>query len=195
MADTEVPPRRIDKGVKRGKRPIGRPFHTQDLSPRRKNGQIAETLSNDPEMIRQAMVEYSRGATLESLAEKHHVSRQAIYSWLLGGLADDQHNGLVTQALTARIAKADEVLETSALPVDVMRGERMGRFARMDYERRRPHLYGQKQFIDQTVTVTVEASLTEDAKLLLTRIRGAVQQPSQVIDVTPQPIDKPDDAS
>jgi len=168
----EIPPRRIDKGVKRGPRQKGRPFHTQELSPRRKNGQIAEKLSNDPKLIEQAMREYSAGATLEELAKKHHVTRQAIYGWLLGDLGGEQHASLVTQALTSRIADADEQLETASLPLDVQRGRERARFSRMDYERRRPHLYGIRQEITVDHRVTVDHELSESATELLNKIRG-----------------------
>ena len=183
MAESHIRTR-IDKGVKRGPRLskngklIGRPPHTQELSPRRKNGQIAEKLSNDHQAIEQAMREYAAGATLESLAKTHHVTRQAIYSWLLGDLGGEQHNSLVTQALTARIAKADNTLETSTLPLDVQRGREMARFSRMDYERRRPHLYGQKQEVTMNIVPVLSITVAPMPGI------AAPQHDPQVIDST-----------
>jgi hypothetical protein len=144
MSELDVPSRRIDKGVKRGPRlkPGRKP-----RSPRRNNGDFLPILSNDPEAIKKALEDYSKGATLEQLARKHKVTRQAIYGWLLGDLGGEQHSSLVTQSLTARIASADHLLDTGDNALDVQRGREQARFARMDYERRRPHLYGQKQEI------------------------------------------------
>ena len=184
--NSEAPYKRIDKGVKRGPRLKPGP---KPSSPRRKNGQILETLSNKPEDIRQALQEYSQGATLEQLAERHQVSRQAIYGWLLGDLGGEQHSGLVTQALTARIARADEVLETSDNPLDVTRGREQARFSRMDYERRRPHLYGQKQELTVKAELKMDSILEGHCQKILERI-GAVQPKLQVIDVIPEPKDE-----
>jgi len=186
MAESEILQKRIDKGIKRGKRKPGRPLETQDFSPRRNNGQFLNSLSNKPEDIKKALDDYSHGATLQQIANKHGVTRHGVYAWLLGGLGDEQHNNLVTRALTARISQADEVLETSQLPVNVMRGERMARFARMDYERRRPHLYGAKQ--EMTVNIVPVFSITvapmPNAALLQS------DQPSPITIEHQQPVDK-----
>lgn len=114
-------------------------------SPRRANGQIAETLSNNPEDIKAALQDYCNGATLNDLGQRYGVTRQAIYGWLLGELGGEQHSALVTRALTARIAKGDETLDTASNPLDLSRGREQARNARLDLERRRSHLYGQKQ--------------------------------------------------
>ena len=137
---------RIDRGVKRGKRP--RTSSTpgrKPSSPRRNNGDFIPVLSNKPEDIKAALQDYINGATLEEIGQRHGVTRQAVYGWLLGELGGQQHVDLVTRALTARIARADEFLETGTNALDVTRGERMARHYRTDLERRRSNLYGQKQ--------------------------------------------------
>jgi transposase-like protein len=155
MSELDVPSRRIDKGVKRGPRLKPGPKRS---AARSNNGRWLPILPNEPQAIKRALEDYSKGATLQQIANKHGVTRHAVYTWLLGDLGGEQHNALVTQALTARIAEADEVLETSESPLNVQRGREQARFARMDYERRRPHLYGQKN--ETTVTVVPVLSIT-----------------------------------
>lgn len=139
---------RIDQGIKRGPRKKSGP---KPSSPRRANGQLLPKLSNDPEDIRKALKEYSEGATLKQLAEQHNVSSQAIYGWLLGELGGQEHQALVTQALTSRIARGDQMIEDADNPLDLARGRELSRNWRMDLERRRSSLYGQKQEVQHTV--------------------------------------------
>ena len=175
MAESHIIGNRIDKGVKRGPRlkPGRKPS-----SPRRNNGDFLPVLSNNPQDIKNALQDYARGATLEQLATQHGVTRQAVYGWLLGDLGGEQHSALVTQALTARIAKADDMLDNGDNALDVQRGREQARFARMDYERRRPHLYGQKQ--EMTVNIVPVLSITVAPMLGI----AAPQHDPQVIDST-----------
>lgn len=154
---------RIDEGFKRGKRKSG----PAPSSPRRENGQFIPKLSNDPNDIKAAIEEYNAGATLKQIGDKFGVTRQAVYGWLLGELGGEEHATLVTRSLTARIAKGDEVLETADNPLDLARGREMARNARLDLERRRSSLYGQKQ----EVTVSTQPVL---------HIHVAAQQPAQI---------------
>jgi len=137
---------RIDKGIKRGARPGRKPS-----SPRRNNGSFLAKLSNNPDDILAALRTYQSGATLQQIADQHGVTKQAVYGWLLGELGGEQHTMLVTQALTSRIANADCMLETANNALDLARGREMARNARMDLERRRSSLYGQKQEITHNV--------------------------------------------
>ena len=128
---------RIDEGIKRGKR-------QKVITRRSPIGQFLPVLPRDPETIRKVLEAYAAGATLKQIAKQYSVSREAIYAWTLGKLAPAEHETLVRRCLTARIAKADRILEESPEPVNVTRGERMARFARLDYERLRPDLYGEQ---------------------------------------------------
>ena len=136
--------RRIDEGILRGPRKKPGPPRT---SPRRNNGQFLPQLPNDPQSISKALEDYCNGATLLQIAQTHGVTRQAVYGWLLGELGGEQHSALVTRALTARIARGDEQLDTADNPLDLQRGREQARNARLDLERRRSALYGQKQDI------------------------------------------------
>lgn len=139
---------RIDEGIKRGPRKKPGP---KPSSPRRENGNFLPILPNEPESIRQALEEYCDGATLKEIGQKYGVTRQAVYGWLLGELGGEQHSALVTRALTARIAKGDETLDSADNPLDLQRGREQARNARLDLERRRSALYGAKQEITHTI--------------------------------------------
>ena len=179
---------RIDEGFKRGPRKKPGP---KPSSPRRANGQIVEKLSNDPEAIKQALQDYCNGATLKQIGEQHGVTRQAVYGWLLGELGGEQHSALVTRALTARIAKGDETLDSADNPLDLARGREQARNARLDLERRRASLYGQKQEVNHTGTVTIANALqgiSERRQAMLGDAgRHVAPLGSQVIDITPEP--------
>ena len=166
---------RIDEGVKRGPRKKTGP---KPSSPRRNNGQFLNVLPNEPEAIRSALQAYQSGATLQQLADEYQVSKQAIYGWLLGELGGEQHALLVTKALTARICSADVMLETADNPLDLQRGREMARNARLDLERRRSSLYGQKQ----EVTHTIQPVLT----INVSPIQQVAPQQGNIIDVVPE---------
>ena len=83
------------------------------------------------------------GKSLRDIATQLGVSRQAIHAWMLRE-AGEKYQEAITAALVARVAEADEKLDTAADAVDIARAREQARFARMDLERRRPHLYGQR---------------------------------------------------
>lgn len=139
---------RIDEGIKRGPRKKTGP---KPSSPRRNNGQFVPTLPNDPQSIAKALQDYCNGSTLLQIGQQYGVTRQAVYGWLLGELGGEQHAALVTRALTARIANGDEMLDGANNPLDLQRGREQARNARLDLERRRSHLYGQKQEVTHTI--------------------------------------------
>lgn len=85
---------------------------------------------------------------------------------------------LVTQVLIDRIAEADEELSESDDAVSIARARERCRFYRMDLERRRPKLYGQKQQmdVDNKITVTVNKFIHQQGQL--------PSPPAQVVDST-----------
>lgn len=98
----------------------------------------------------QALIHTDQG--IPEIAEKYGVSRGTIYNWMLGELGPKQYQDLVTKALVARVRKADELLEVASDPLNIARAREMARFARMDLERRRPQLYGQKQEVTHVLS-------------------------------------------
>ena len=110
---------------------------------------------------------YLGGESVQVLAAEEAVSRQTIYNWLLGGLGDKAYHDVVTQALVKRISDADEKLEEAKDALEVAKAREMCRYARMDFERRRPGLYGAKQFHVSVAEVTVRDGTVGRAAELL----------------------------
>lgn len=104
----------------------------------------AEVPAGLPELIRR----YLGGESIQVLAKEQGCARRTIYRLMLAGLGEEGYEELVTEALVARVADADDELEASRKsrdPVRVTAARETCRFARMDLERRRPGLYGPKQ--------------------------------------------------
>lgn len=121
-----------------------------------------------PEIVRR----YAAGESVQTLAAEVGVHRATLYRWMLAGTGDQQYHELVTHCLVQRVAEADEALRNAQDACDIARAREMARFARMDLERRRPHLYGPRQEIQHTVapptlTITIAgAPLTEPDPLV-----------------------------
>jgi hypothetical protein len=98
---------------------------------------------------------YADGESLQSLAHESGKHRMTLYRWMLSGLGDQAYATLVTDCLIHRIADADEDLANSATMCDIARARETARYARMDFERRRPQLYGPKQDINNHASLTV----------------------------------------
>lgn len=94
-----------------------------------------------------------RGESLRQVADFLGVSHVAVRAWLLR-CDEEAYADVVTAALTARVAESDAGLEAADDPVTIARAREQARFARMDLERRRPALYGQRQQVDMRVTTT-----------------------------------------
>ncbi len=104
---------------------------------------------------------YVQGEGLRSIAGELGIAvetlRRRFKVWSLTGKADKTYADLNTESMAMRIAIADELLETGSTMRDIARAEKMCRYSRMDFERRRPHLYGAK----------VEMSLTGPPAIFL----------------------------
>ena len=99
-----------------------------------------------PELV----ARYAEGRTsLRKLAAELGVDHKVLYKWLLAETGD-AHAEVVTSCLVARIADADEDLENAVGKVDVAKRTAQAKFARLDFERRRPNLYGVKQEVKHT---------------------------------------------
>jgi hypothetical protein len=109
-----------------------------------------------PHSIPDLLHRYLNGETIRSLAAEAKVNRQTIYNWMLGECGPE-YEQLITKALINRIAEADEQMETSSDMLGFARGREMSKFARQDFERKRPKLYGPKQEVqvDHTVRFTI----------------------------------------
>jgi hypothetical protein len=103
---------------------------------------------------------------------------------MLAGIGDTHYEHLVTHCLTNRIAQADQQLETAPDMVNTVRAREMAKFARMDLERRRPHLYGMRTglSIDNQVHVTIHREKKRKAQPVDVKPLGL---DSSITDVTP----------
>lgn len=100
---------------------------------------------------------YLNGESMVDLAKDSAVHPRTLYRWMLTecGPAYDQ---IITECLSNRIADADVLLMESTDSCQVARARELAKFARMDFERRRPKLYGPKQEIevDNKISVTIQ---------------------------------------
>jgi hypothetical protein len=161
---------RIDEGYKRGKK-IPQRRNNNPIDPETKR--FLPLIPRDDDSIRKALTDHANGATLAQIADHHGVSAPAIYAAIYGDVGAAEHEELVTRSLTARIAQADQLLDTASDPLNLARAREQARLRRMDLERRRPRLYGPKNFMEVTDNTT-----DFDA-----RLRRALERVS--IDVTP----------
>lgn len=126
-----------------------------------------------PDIVRR----YLNGESVQTIAQNCHVHRQTIYRWMMAGRSDSLYYDLVTDALINRIADADWELEKAETKCDIARSREQCRYSRLDFERRRPELYGPKQEHQHKAVVVI--------------VEG--QTPQQVVDA--QGSDRQQDAS
>lgn len=125
------------------------------------------------ERVLSVIKEYATGnVSYRDLARKHDVDPATIYHWILGGVGDKEHAELVTQALTRRIAEADQKLEAAGNYLQLGKAREAMRFTRMDLERRRPNLYGQKQLVAVVGEVRVTGLVGRATELLELKEEG-----------------------
>ena len=125
---------------------------------------------DDPD-LHEVVRRWSTGeATVDELARERGVSHRAIYKFMLSGLGDAKYADVVTDALVARISDADEKLGAAETYVDVSKYSQLGKFARMDFERRRPALYGAKPVQLNVNATVVDKDLADSMQKLLDRV-------------------------
>jgi hypothetical protein len=117
---------------------------------------------NLPELVRR----YANGESLTVLAQENSVSRQTIYNWIFSDIGGEEHQEIVTKCLINRIAESDEEMEKASSVLDIARARERMKFHRMDFERRRPKLYGQTREVKQDTTVRVVVERRQSPKLL-----------------------------
>jgi len=89
---------------------------------------------------------YLAGESLESM----HKENVRVYR-----STKDEHSELVTMSLIDRIAEADQAVATAATKLDASRAQTQAKFARMDFERKRPKLYGSQLSVQADTQITV----------------------------------------
>ena len=105
---------------------------------------------------------YLAGESMQALAAEQGVHRATLYRWILGAMGDADYQDAVTHCLIQRVAIADGKAEDAIDAGDIARARaqiEMGKIARMDFERRRPHLYGQRPTTVVAVQVNAPPAL------------------------------------
>jgi hypothetical protein len=119
---------------------------------------LSSTPSPDPPSLPDLIARYAAGEALQALASEAHIHRVTLYRWMLTALGDQGHHDLVTECLVHRIADADHNLAVASDMCNVTRAREQAKFARMDLERRRPHLYGPRHAISSETSITVHVN-------------------------------------
>ena len=120
-----------------------------------------------PLSIPEIVQRYAAGESVQTLAAETGVHRATLYRWMLAGEGDDKYASLVTHCLVNRVAEADNALDQAADACDIARAREQARFARMDFERRRPQLYGVKPTQVMINTINVDQAVIVSASDLL----------------------------
>jgi transposase-like protein len=150
---------RMDK-VKR------KPRNTKDKD----NGKFLPVIAEEkkPEVIADAIQQYVSGVSVQDIAKQYGVDRGIIYDWMLGGLGPENYESLVTRVLVKRVREADTMLEKAEEPHHIARAREIARFARMDLERRRPHIYGQKQEVANSAPIQINIGIARSGEIDVT---------------------------
>lgn len=135
--------------------------------------------SYDPAQI---LARIHTGMSLRQIAAEIGVSNVGLRAWLLRETGE-QYNDAITQALALRVAEADDALDAADDVVSIARAREQARYARMDLERRRPHLYGQRTQVTHEVGPDL-GNLLRDARKRVSSPQQHAES-ARVIDVTP----------
>jgi hypothetical protein len=132
---------------------------------------------------KKALERIKRGEGLRSLGKSLGLSQEGVRKWLFREVGPE-YVEMQTDGLVERIVHADRLLEAARDPVDITRAREMARFARMDLERRRPHLYGQRTHV--TVEHVDYAEEIRKAREARTRV---IEGEATTVDALPLPQD------
>ena len=165
---------------------MGKPLKEGAVFPSPSSASPSEQGESPNTVVAQAMPEYVQrylnGESVQVLAAEHAVAPRTIYRWMMSELGDGYQQA-VTDVLVSRIADADVALDAAADACQIARAREQARFARMDFERRRPHLYGQRptQIAVSGNGVTVQL-VTYAAPLQADSDESAIDGDSQRVD-------------
>lgn len=122
------------------------------------------------------------GEGLRAIALSLGVSNVGLRAWLLR-TEGEQYHEVVTCALAQRVAEADEMLEAAEDVVSIARAREIARYSRMDFERRRPALYGQQT----KVTHDIAPDLADRLRQARSRVQ-TIEAETVVTTVVTQPV-------
>jgi len=163
----ETPPERATEpqGKRKAREPSKHHVGKADRPTKPRKQLPAKVAAKLPDFIQR----YLQGEPIPAMAAEVGEDRRRIYEWMLADMGGDKYGAVVTQMLVRRIAIADQKLENATDQVDIARAREMARYARMDFERRRPHLYAAKPLQVTVNNVNVDAGLVGSISELITR--------------------------
>ena len=175
--------KRIDYGVKRGKR-----IKPSDLERTARDEAGKFITAYSPELKEKALTNALEalecGARVEQIADSHGIPRSTLYSWLVG---DERASKLRTQFFDGQVMRNMTEIRASASPLDLARArEELAGWIKVA-ERRDSKSYGQKQEVQVNVDHNHEISQALETRIsdLILKIRDASQQPNKIIDIEP----------
>ena len=188
---------RIDEGVKRGKRrpskPGVKPKNLRDAN----SGQYLALIPESTKLlvIEEAatavqMGEYSHAA-MDALGAKYGVSGRTVRTWLLADERAEKARGLLINGELARTLDELREAKTASSPLPLACAREEFRAWSWMAERREHRLYGQKQEVTHTGTVTVTNALQAISERRQGQIGSdaeghAAPHSPNIIDVTPE---------
>ena len=162
--------KRIDYGVKRGKRiqPVDLERKARDEAGR---FMTAYTPELKQKAITDALAALECGARVEEIADRHQIPRSTMYSWLVG---DERASKLRTQFFDGQVTRNLTEIRSAGSPLDLARArEELTGWIKVA-ERRDSQNYGQKQELTVEINhhVLVEHGLANSALELFESMRG-----------------------
>jgi len=143
---------------------------------------IAQAKPNSSTTLDSAIQRYLTGESMQVLAKELSCSRRVLYKWMLSEVGQEQWADLKRDAMLNRIADADEMLENAHDPVLIARAREQARFARMDFERRFPKLYGPKHEVEKHSNITIVLNPQCDVTPYIDVQPAEITSTSEVID-------------
>ena len=174
---------RIDEGIKKGPRKPRKPRNTIKARDA-KTGQALSIIPKDlkPETV---LARYLGDERTADIAASFNVTRPALNMWLLDHAEDGWKKAQIARAVSRKESAEDEI-EDAADPLTLARAREKLRGAQWDLERVFNRIYGQKQEVTHTGTVTVTHALQAIAERRQGRIVADTQQDQPIIDVAPE---------
>ena len=109
----------------------------------------------DETALPEIVYRYLNGESMAEIGRDYDRAGRTLYRFMLSGMGEELWKQAQTDCMIVKISEADRKLEAAATAVDVKKYEALGKFARMDFERRRPVLYGQKREVHEKRSVRV----------------------------------------
>jgi hypothetical protein len=164
---------RIDEGVKRGPRKLGRGYRGSIKKRDPETGQVMRVMPTD--LVPATVIErYLSDERTADIAASYGVARSRLNQWLIENAEDVWRKAQVARAVTS-LETAKDQLGAAEDPLTLARAREQLRGAQWELERLYSRLFGVKQEITHSVSVTVESEVLSEFNSLLSHYIGASQ--------------------